>query len=99
MGRQLPGWGRRPPADWGRGRQQVRAGVDLKQPLRGHSQISAQEIVLRQACIEDSVEQPHLAQTVRSPGQAQAGPAMGEDRLGRVQSLLLAILVSLTTLQ
>lgn len=31
-----------------------------------------------------------------SPGQAQAGPALGEERLGWVQSLLPVILVSLT---
>lgn len=35
-----------------------------------------------------------MAQTARSPGQAQAGPATGEERLGRVQSLLLALVVS-----
>lgn len=28
-----------PPADWGRGRQRVRASIDLKQPLRGHGQV------------------------------------------------------------
>ena len=55
--------------------------------------------MLRQAGKEDSAAHPRLTQTVWSPGQARAGPAVGEERLGCTQSLLLVILVSLTTLQ
>lgn len=39
-GGETASWlGQGPPADCGRGRQQVRASIDLKQPRRGHGQV------------------------------------------------------------